>query len=283
MKPASDRVRAVELRKTGVSYAELMRRFGVAKSTLWRWLKAEGLVAATPQEFTERRRLAQRKAVIVNRANHTARTQALFEQARNEVGKLSARDLWLIGIALYWAEGTKQKPHNVAQRVVFTNSDPAMLQLFIRWLKDACQIEDGQLAYDLYIHESGNIEAARKFWSEALRVPSEQWRIRLKRHNRSTRRRNVGARYVGLVRVSVARSARLNRKISGWVKGILHGIQSIGESANGKPSDFGSEYPGSIPGSPADWVEPGQQRGNDPTEWLISDALGAYEGVAQRS
>ena len=35
-------------------------------------------------------------------------------------------------------------------------------------------------------------------------------------------------------------------------------IQDIGESANGRPSDFGSEYPGSIPGSPVFREEPGQ-------------------------
>lgn len=282
MKPASDCARAVELRKTGVSYAELMRRFGVAKSTLWRWLKAEGLVAATPQQFTELRRLAQQKATVIVRRNHATRTAAILEQAKGSIGQISLRELWLIGIALYWAEGAKQKPHNPAQRMAFSNSDPAMLKTFIQWLREACHIPSQDLAFELYIHESANREAARRFWSAALHVPLDQWRIRLKRHRISTRRRNVGPQYVGLVRISVARSTQFNRKIAGWISGIIQSIQNVGESANGKPSDFGSEYPGSIPGSPANSGELNQQRGDDPSASLVSELITAdYEGVVQ--
>ena len=120
-----------------------------------------------------------------------------------------------------------------------------------RWLKsegDICGIPREQLNLELCIHESGNIVAAQHFWASALQVPAEQFRIRLKRHTVAPHRRNTADGYVGLVRVTVRRSVALNRRIAGWIQGLC---QSVGESANGKPSDFGSEYPGSIPGSPA--------------------------------
>ncbi len=167
---------------------------------------------------------------------------------------VSLRDLWMIGVSLYWAEGTKQKPYNVAQRVVFTNSDPARLRVFLRWLREICHVPSERLTFELYIHESGHIEAAQTFWAAALQVPLERFRVRLKRHKLLPHRRNVGDRSIGLVRVVVRKSASLNRRITGWSNGI---VQGIGESANGKPSDFGSEYPGSIPGSPAICAERG--------------------------
>ena len=239
---------AVSLRREGKTYHEIRQRFGIAKSTLWRWLKAEGLVNTQLQRRTELSRLAQRRAVIAIRAKRLARTLAVMEPARKQVGGLSPRHLWLIGVALYWAEGAKQKPHNIAQGVVFSNTDPAMLRIFLAWLRDVCHISSEDLAFEIYIHESANIESARQFWASTLQIPAERFRIRLKRHNPSPRRRNIGEHYAGLVRISVPKSAQLNRRITGWVEGI---VQSLGESANGRPPEFGSGYPGSNPGSPA--------------------------------
>ena len=251
---------AVHLRRQGVSYEAIRARLGIAKSTLWRWLKADGLVETQPQRLTELKRQAQRKGAATVRAQYLSRARAVKAEARRELGNCSPRDLFMIGTALYWAEGTKQKPHNIAQRVVFTNSDPAMLRVFLRWLRDICHVPNELLTFELCIHTSGDIEAAKRFWSAILQVPSERFRIRLKRHRRASSRRNVGARYVGLVRITVQRSAQLNRRIAGWIEGLC---QLTGESANGKPSDFGSEYPGSIPGSPAIH---GVGPGNDTTE-----------------
>ena len=239
---------ALSLRRRGVSYGDIRARLGIAKSTLWRWLKADGLVETQSQRLTELKRQAQRKGAATVKAQCLSRTRAVKAQGRREFGSFSQRDLFVIGTALYWAEGTKQKPHNIAQRVVFTNSDPAMLRLFLQWLRDICHVPNDLLTFELYIHTSGDNEAAKRFWSATLRVPSERFRIRLKRHQRSSSRRNVGERYVGLVRITVQRSAQLNRRIAGWIEGLC---QFTGESANGKPPDFGSGYPGSIPGSPA--------------------------------
>ena len=239
---------AVSLRREGTTYKAIQQRLGVAKSTVWRWLKAEGLVSAQPQQRTAFSRLARQRAVAAIRAKRLARTAAVMEPARKEVGGISSRELWLVGVALYWAEGAKQKPHNIAQQVAFSNSDPAMLRTFLAWLRDVCQISSDCLTFDLYIHESADVPSARQFWASTLQIPGERFRVRLKRHNLSPRRRNVGEHYAGLVRINVPKSAQLNRKITGWVEGI---VQSLGESANGRPPEFGSGYPGSNPGSPA--------------------------------
>lgn len=240
--------RALALRRNGARYHDILRDVGVAKSTLWRWLKAEGLVETQPQRLTELRRVAQRKGAAAVRAKYLAETAAILERARKDVGRISERELWLIGVALYWAEGTKQKPHNPTQRVAFTNSDPAMLRAFLHWVTDGCRIPAERLTFELCIHESGDIAAAKIFWATTLRVPAERFRIRLKRHRVVPHRRNIGHSYVGLVRMTIQQSAALNRAIRGWIEGITQGI---GESAKGKPGDFGSPYPGSSPGSPA--------------------------------
>lgn len=57
--PSSEKARAIHLRKDGVSYGSILTQVSVAKSTLWRWLKAAGLVETQPQRLTELRRIAQ--------------------------------------------------------------------------------------------------------------------------------------------------------------------------------------------------------------------------------
>ncbi len=251
MNKSAQREQALQLRNSGYTYQAIQSRLHVAKSTVWRWLKAAGYAETQAQRYTRLKRQAQERAAVVNRQRRIDRTNRLIEQARKAVGALTARDLWLLGTALYWAEGAKQKPHNISQQTRISNSDPSMILLIIRWLRDCCAITADRVSVELYIHESANIVAALQFWSRTLQIPSTRIPVRLKRHRLSSSRRNTGANYVGLVRVSVARSADLNRTITGWIEGICMILgESIGESAKGKPGDFGSPYPGSSPGSP---------------------------------
>jgi hypothetical protein len=157
----SERLDAIRLRREGSTYDDLMRRFGIAKSTLWRWLKADGLVEQQPQRLTELKRLAQRKGAAVVKANRIARTRAILDRASQDIGALSRRDLWFLGLALYWAEGAKQKPGNVSAGVIFTNSDPAAVRLFIVWVAEVCGISPERLSFDFYLHETADADRAR--------------------------------------------------------------------------------------------------------------------------
>ena len=71
----------------------------------------------------------------------------IHEASQKEISKISNRELWLIGIALYWAEGSKSKTYSPSIGVVFTNSDYEMVQIFIRWLKYCCRVGLEQLSY----------------------------------------------------------------------------------------------------------------------------------------
>ena len=268
-----DRVAVIRLRQEGVTYDAILARFGIAKSTLWRWLKAAGMVDGQSQQYTERRLLAQRKAAAVVKRARIERTQAIVEQASQEIGELLRRDLWLLGLALYWGEGAKQKPGNVSARVAFSNSDPLAVRVFLRWIKEICGVPDDQLSFDIYLHETADGDRARAYWAQQIKVPIQQCsRIRWKRHRPMTRRTNTGDSYHGLMRVVVARSCNLNRRITGWILGIGN---SLGSGVMVTRLALDQKIPGPIPGSPvisdgAGWVAegPGLNRIN---EWLLTD------------
>lgn len=229
-----------------------MDQLKLPKSTLWRWLKAEGMVETEPQRLTELKRLAQRKGAAVMKAQRLERTAQILSEARNQVGTISRRDLWLLGVALYWAEGSKQQPGNISAGVAFTNSDPLAVDIFLRWLQELCGIHLGDMRFAIYLHETANVHAARLFWITQLALPAgADVRVYLKRNRFRTNRRNIGAGYHGVMRVEVRRSTALNRRITGWIRGIC---DALGSGAMVARVTLDHQVPGSTPGSPADGV-----------------------------
>lgn len=50
------------------------------------------------------------------------------------MGALTHRELFLIGVALYWSEGAKSKPWNRSHVLSFCNSDTTMICVYLAWL-----------------------------------------------------------------------------------------------------------------------------------------------------
>ncbi len=213
---------AIKLRKQGLSYTEILRKVSVSKSTLSVWLKDIGLAQEQKQRFTERRRLAQIKAQETWKKIRITKEIRLISAACKEIKRISQRELWLIGTVLYWAEGTKQKQHNVSQKVSFNNSDPAMIALFNRWIQEICLRKKSDLTYSIYIHQTADQTKAQQFWENLLQTKIDK--IYLKSHTPKTNRKNTRAEYFGLLRIDVKKSTDLNRQIKGWVEGINKGL-----------------------------------------------------------
>lgn len=219
-----EKERALALRKQGLSYNEILRHVPVAKSTLSVWLKDVGLAKEQRQRLTEKRRAAQQKAQEASRNKRIVRETEIIKVAQKEIGRINKREFWLIGAALYWAEGSKQKANLVSQKVSFNNSDPGMILFFDRWLKKACGRKQNEIAYSLYIHKTGDLERAKNFWGALLDTTIE--RVYFKKHAPKTNRRNIQDTYFGLLRIEVRKSTDLNRKIKGWNLGISKNLRT---------------------------------------------------------
>ncbi|MCG2809029.1 MAG: hypothetical protein L6275_01675, partial [Candidatus Portnoybacteria bacterium] len=77
----------------------------------------------------------------------------------------------------------------------------------------------------LYIHETGDEEKSLKYWSKIVGVPVVRFRKTVfKKHNIKTNRKVDNNNYFGLLDITVKRSTNLNRKLMGWVEGIVSKI-----------------------------------------------------------
>jgi hypothetical protein len=219
-----EKEKAIGLRRKGMTYNEILEMIPVAKSTLSLWLHGVGLAKEQEQRITNRRILAQKKGARRQHEIRLKRQEEIYTQSANEIGAISKRELWLIGIALYWAEGAKQKEHNPSVGVDFSNSDPNMIVLFIKWLEECAEIERGLIRFEIYIHETcrHKIQEIVHFWTNQTKFPEHHFtHIYFKKDKINTKRKNTGILYYGVLRVSITASTAFNRRITGWTQGIV--------------------------------------------------------------
>jgi transposase len=216
------RAQAVEMRKEdGRSYKEIAAILDVSLSSCSLWLKEIKLSAEQRQALEARSHASRVKAAHASRDRRIERQRQTRRKAAAEIGSVTERELWLAGVLLYWAEGAKAKPWNPKERVQFTNSDPGLVLLFIRWL-ELCGVSREALTLRVSIHETAAVDDAVEWWADCTGLPVTQFRrSQIKRHNPSTNRHNRGSDYHGCLMIDVRRSTELYRWIEGWYEGIL--------------------------------------------------------------
>lgn len=215
--------KAIQLRKAGNSYSEILREISVARSTLSLWLRSVNLSKRQKQNLTLKKLQAAWRGGEVKKRKRIENSKKVIEQAKMEIGKITDRDAWLAGIMLYWAEGSKQKETNISVAVRFSNSDPMMLCFFIMWLKKYLKVLDNEIVFEMYIHENHKEKKNDfiNYWSKILNYPVSKFdRVYYKKHNLKTKRKNIGDKYHGQLVIIVRKSTNLNRKITGWIEGF---------------------------------------------------------------
>lgn len=212
---------AIKLRKKGFSYSEILKKVPVTKSTLSLWLRNVSLKKDQRQRLVNKIRLGQKKGARIKKEIKNKLIKDIKDKSRNEIGKLSNRELWLLGIALYWCEGNKEKDRSSLVRI--GNSDPYLIKIFLNWLCKIIKINNNDIHFRIYLHQNSRnrLFDIQKYWSKNTGFPLESFqKISWKKQKISTNRKNINNDYYGLLSIIVRKSTNLNRKIAGWIEGI---------------------------------------------------------------
>jgi hypothetical protein len=192
---------------------------GCSKSSIPLWVR--DLPKPERRAPSEQAKLAARKRwehELAVRDQVRLQTEAAAAQ---EVGEMSDRDLFMAGVALYWAEGTKDKPYDRRETVIFVNSDPGVIQLYLARLS-LLGVEEERLQYRVVIHMTADVEAATRYWADLVGVDAATFqKTAVKKHNPKTVRKNVGENHRGCLVIRVSRGAELYRRIEGWWSGMV--------------------------------------------------------------
>ncbi|MSU54773.1 MAG: hypothetical protein EXS48_03015 [Candidatus Staskawiczbacteria bacterium] len=89
--------------------------------------------------------------------------------------KLNSKEekLKMAGVLLYWGEGAKLRGENCA--VDFANSNPEMIKVFVKFLREICNVNERKLRVYLYCHSNQSIETLLNYWYNITSIPLNQF------------------------------------------------------------------------------------------------------------
>lgn len=161
---------AISLRKSGKSYSQIKQLVGVSKSTLSNWLKSmplsDGRIRIL-RDWNEKRIENFRSTM---RQKKEARLAKIYSEEKMNILPLSERELFLAGLFLYWGEGGK----TAEARLVISNTNPAVIKFFIRWLS-VLKVSKDKLRIYMHLYRDMNTKKELNFWAKTLDIPLQQF------------------------------------------------------------------------------------------------------------
>jgi transcriptional regulator with XRE-family HTH domain len=155
---------ARRLRAQNLTLAEIAKRLGVSKSSVFLWVRD---VPFTPSK----RRYGPRRRPHPAHLRKLEEIERLNEEGRLRIGTLSGHAFFAAGISLYAGEGSKTEGS-----VRFANTDPTMMRFFATWLRAFFDIDEARLRVRVYLHEGLDLDAAEAHRSDVTGVPRTQFR-----------------------------------------------------------------------------------------------------------
>lgn len=213
--------KALVLRRTGKSIKKIAAVLGVSVSIVSVWCKGVELTEQQKEKL-KRRKVNIRHLRRLAKQSHLEkmfRVKRLFEDSLAEIKPLTGNELFLTGLALYWAEGFKSVKES---RLGFCNSDPRMIKFIIKWFEEALKVkrEDFILRTEFNETHKDRTEEIKHFWSKLTGIHLSQFEKPF--YHRSVWLRDYPNRkdYFGVLRVRVRKSSELLNKTRGWINGL---------------------------------------------------------------
>lgn len=177
------RDRALKLRLTGKSYNEINKVLGVPKSTLSGWFKDVVLSDVAKTRLMSRTRLGSATLVKRNKMQTQEageRARKIQSSAKKEIPVLTRRDLLIISVVLYWAEGYKRLKikdgkERMDHKISLVNSDAEMVSTFVRFLQNILGISPEKIRLTMRLYAHINENEARVYWMRATGLPRERF------------------------------------------------------------------------------------------------------------
>lgn len=164
---------ALQLRKQGLSLDEIVLKTGVARSTVYGWIKSVSLSANSQKILYESKQKRLQIARTKSANTYLLRRQVASDEASrrslsvvNNLADINNLNILVLAL-LYWCEGGKDTKYGMH----FINSDPVMVGLFMSKLRSCFDINEDKIKIMLHLHNYHIKQEVLEFWSEVCRVP----------------------------------------------------------------------------------------------------------------
>jgi transcriptional regulator with XRE-family HTH domain len=171
---SGERLEARRLRgEQGLPIKAIAKRVGVSVSSVSLWVRD---IALTPAQQAVLRDLNPRYDAQLNGQARRSASALQARTAAQEHGRACAREgdpLHQAGCLLYWAEGSKSR--NAAE---LANSDPALLRLYTRFLRESYDVALEQIVLTGHFHLGNGlgVDEIHDYWLTTLKLPQTSLR-----------------------------------------------------------------------------------------------------------
>ncbi len=221
MAKSKEKLKARKLRRKGESIKKISKLVKVSVSTASLWCRD---IELTDKQI-ENLRKRQTDPFYGKRLDYYLKKKKEFNlkllNLKNEgissIGKLTKREIFIIGIALYWGEGFKKD-----SLVGLATLDINIAKFFIFWLNKSFGIttKDLILRITANISYKNQINELGKYWSRELKIPVRQFSKPFFQNTVWKKEYEKKNNYHGVLRIRVRRSIDLLRKIFGYIEGM---------------------------------------------------------------
>lgn len=214
----ADKETAIQLRRSGKSYQQIVSKLHVPKSTLSGWFRKIPENERLKIRLVDQAKEAWARNIREFNLKRTARFWATRAERQRRiagmVASLSYEELFLVGVALYWAEGYKRTPSTIR----WCNSDPTMVRVMMKFFRTFAPPE-ARFHFEVHAHPNGDLEKTKKFWAQVARTDPTEITVRTYASSASRGKRPKERIPYGTFRVGFS-SPRFWDQLIGTIQGL---------------------------------------------------------------
>lgn len=213
---------AVKLRIKGWSIGDIAKKLLISKSTVSMWCRDISLSDTAIREIAKKSKKKSTDTLLhYSESLRTQRQQRTSEsetKGKERLGLLSKRDIFCIGIGLYWGEGYKKG----SQEFGFTNSDPQMVRFYVQWLEIVFGVKKKDLILRISINaqHTSRIHEVEKYWEGLLGLPSKSF-TKLSLIKTTSKKIYNDQNHMGTLRIKVRKGTSMRREVMGAIRSIV--------------------------------------------------------------
>lgn len=223
------KMKAIQLRKNGRSIKDIANELQISKGTASLWLRDIVLSPAQREKLKQNSisggNVGREKGAFIQKKRRLDIIERYQQEGREQFKTVSQNEFFTAGVALYWAEGSKKD-----RTLSFCNSDPALINFMLRWLKTFFNVETERFRLCVGINEMHRYreDEVKKYWAEITGIPVEQFRKTSFKKSVSSKIYANPEEHYGTLDVRVLKGTELCYRILGLIQGLSSQGSSVG-------------------------------------------------------
>jgi len=172
MKQAELLKKGIFLRQQGYSFKEISEKLNISKSTASIWLRDVKVSVSGKKRILKLGDRGRQKGVITSKKKRQKAWQQMADKTvtfKKNLLDYRTSHLKILLAMLYWGEGYKN-----GRSLVFMNSDPEMIKIYLFLLRKSFKINENKLRAVIHLHEYHNQAEMINYWAGIMGISKKQ-------------------------------------------------------------------------------------------------------------